>query len=115
MTAIGLGTLVREGNCLYMESGPERTFLALHSVNASWDKRRQVLKVDGWEYPVGGRIALGGGYVNDRLKTIDPTWWYVPPDPSCDLSDGFVAGDGIDPDYYKRYPRPPVPPSTEVP
>ncbi len=107
--ALATGVLIRQGKCLYIQRGSERTFVAFHALNTTWDESRQTLKVDDWEYKVGGRIALGGGHVNDRLKSMDPTWWYAPPDPSCDLSDGFVAGEGVDPDYYKQGSQRPGP------
>jgi hypothetical protein len=82
------GILRRDGDCLYVDAGDYRPFLALPRDGVWWDEERGQLVFDDVRYDVDGPVAFGGSEAFDPAQ-ID---WLWAPAESCDLSKVFVAG-----------------------
>ncbi len=105
------GTLVREGNCLYVDQeyqGVETRFLAtLAHRGTRWDEGAQAVRAGGVRlgignfgvrfggasFHVGDEVSFGGsGAHGDGAELVARLDWAVPPDPSCDVTNVWLAG-----------------------
>lgn len=86
------GILIVEPGCLYIEVGlptypsSTRFLIAFPRSETGWSAANQELRFAGGSYRNGEPIAVGGG---GAFPEYD---WSVPPDPSCDTSNMWMAG-----------------------
>ena len=84
MHALARGTLVREGGCLYVESGGRRLLPVFPRGRVAWDGA--VLVFDDEEHRLGDEIVLGGGLSRPGPDAVLP--------PGCDDTvPTFIVGD----------------------
>jgi hypothetical protein len=85
------GTLQAQGKCLYIVesgTGQRRTLPAFHLVDLRWSEATRTLHAGASALKEGQHVILGGGEVADSSALR----WLQPPDPSCDASRLFMAG-----------------------
>lgn len=105
------GTLVREGNCLYVDSEVQgtvaRVLLALPNRGTRWDEGAQAIRAGGVRLGIGNfgvrfggaslrvgdEVSIGGSSIDSATYPGDirDRDWAVPPDPSCDLTHVWFA------------------------
>lgn len=89
MQALSGGVLTREGRCVYLVNGAQRSLLILPSPQARWDAERGTIRMSGRELRFGEEIAIGGGSVGipdgavaeeARRRGCDTSqaWWGSP-------------------------------------
>lgn len=77
--ALTVGTLVREGPCLYLRGSDGRlTMPAFLTVATRWQDG--ALLVGTRRFAPGDQVALGGGGYSGSAAALP---WVQPPDPSC--------------------------------
>jgi len=85
------GTVSIEGSCFYVLSGADspRYLVAFSTRGAEWDEGGQALRVGDLLLHHGDPYRSGGGEGPRDPSLMD---WEVPPDPSCDTSNLWIAG-----------------------
>jgi hypothetical protein len=78
------GTLVREGNCLYLVDGPRRDLLSF-PYRSEWDAATDTVVIGGTRLSVGDTF-FGGGSGFSAADRAAPIRWGTAPDPACDAA-----------------------------
>lgn len=87
-----IGTVDIDGPCFYVVTSAEspRYLVAFSARGAEWDEEKQALRVGDLLLHDGDPYRSGGGEGPRDQSAID---WAVPPDPSCDTSNLWIAGE----------------------
>lgn len=88
--ALNSGTLVREGDCLYMDNpGYARYFIAFADGAVAW--RGGAIVTAAGTFREGDTVTFGGGEgFGNGMYT-----WVRPPDDSCDLANVWRASGAL--------------------
>lgn len=86
------GQLVREGDCIYIQSRSSQFLLALPR-DVEWDASEDALVFDGQHYPMGVFVAVGGSAIDySQAQFILRAGWATPAAASCDTSTVWLTG-----------------------
>lgn len=101
------GTLIREGDCLYIQHSEDRALLTLANRGTRWDEGAQAVRAGGVRlgignfgvrfggasFHVGDEVSFGGSGPSNSQQYVAQNDWAVPPDPSCDVTNVWIAGE----------------------
>jgi hypothetical protein len=87
------GRLRVDGPCLYVGNATPAWLIE----GIRWNEATGRLEAQGKSFAAGDLVVLGGGGAGGDPAKLP---WVQPPDPSCDMSELFIAG-SIDPGPYR--------------
>lgn len=88
MQALGGGTLVQEGRCIYADSGEFKHFLIWPDNVTRWDENKGEIIFMDRRYKAGDNIRFGGGESRPQKYNSPPAPYafFIPSAPECDTS-----------------------------